>query len=173
MKMKKADPWLLAMDLDGTLWDHLDISTVPPPYFADGKGRLRSADGTTIQLFPDAIDFIRWCKRSGAKVTSLSWNKPEYVLQALKALKVAELFDFHATEFTEEKHEMLLGLLRKLGRSGVVIPPHRVVYVDDRDIHIRDIRRRVGDVVFIHIWGEVSDYDAARRVVRKEELGDS
>jgi magnesium-dependent phosphatase-1 len=170
--MKKGKPWLLAMDLDGTLWDHLDISTVSPPYYADGKGRLRSVDGTTIQLYSDAVNFVKWCKRNGAKVTTLSWNKPEYVFQALKVLKVTDLFDFHGTEFTEEKHERLLDLLNKLRRSGIVIPPHRIVYVDDRDIHIGNIRRRVGDVVFIHIWEEVSDYDAAISIVRKEILED-
>ena len=58
--MNPREPWLLATDIDGTLWDHLDISTVAPPYFEDGRGRLRSADGTRVQLIPEAIDFVRW-----------------------------------------------------------------------------------------------------------------
>jgi magnesium-dependent phosphatase-1 len=168
--MSTEKPWLLAADIDGTLWDCLDISLVAPPYFADGKGRLRSADGTIVRLIPEAISFVSWCRRNGAKVTSLSWNIPERVFPAIEILGISNLFDFHATEYTDEKHERLFDLLAKLRRSGVVIPPERVVYVDDRDIHIESIRKKVGDVVWIHIWKEVPDYNAAKTVVRKRVL---
>jgi len=168
-----AKPWLLATDIDGTLWDTLDISLVAPPYFAEGKGRLRSADGTIVRLIPEAINFVKWCRRNGAKVTSLSWNIPERVFPAIEVLGISDLFDFHATEYTDAKHERLFDLLAKLRRLGIIIPPHRVVYVDDRDIHIENIRKKVGDVVWIHIWKEVPDYNAAKSVVRKKILKDS
>ena len=168
--MRARRPWLLATDIDGTLWDTLDISLVAPPYFADSKGRLRSADGTIVRLIPEAIDFVKWCRRNGAKVTSLSWNIPERVSPAIKVLGVSDLFDFHATEYTDAKHERLYDLLNKLRERGIIIPPERVVYVDDRDIHIESIRKKVGDVVWIHIWKEVPDYDAAKGVVRKKIL---
>ena len=165
--MNPREPWLLATDIDGTLWDHLDISTVAPPYFEDGRGRLRSADGTRVQLIPEAIDFVRWCRRNGAIVASLSWNMPERVFPAIQVLGISDLFDYHATEFTDEKHERLLDLLNRLRARGIVIPPRRVVYVDDRDIHIESIRKRVGEVVFVHIWNETPDYGAAKGIVRK------
>ena len=161
---------MLATDIDGTLWDTLDISLVAPPYFADGKGRLRSADGTIVRLIPEAIDFVRWCRKNGAKVTSLSWNIPERVFSAIVVLGISDLFDFHATEYTDAKHERLFDLLGKLRRSGTLIPPQRVVYVDDRDLHIGSIRKKVGDVVWIHIWKEVPDYDSAKKVVRAKIL---
>ena len=161
---------MLATDIDGTLWDTLDISLVAPPYFPDGKGRLRSADGTIVRLITEAIDFVTWCRRNGAKVTSLSWNIPERVFPAIEVLGISNLFDFHATEYTEAKHERLFDLLGKLRRRGIIIPPQRVVYVDDRDIHIESIRKKVGDVVWIHIWNEVPDYKAAKRIVRKRIL---
>jgi len=169
-EMTTYKPWLLATDIDGTLWDTLDISLVAPPYFADGKGRLRSANGTVVRLIPEAIDFVRWCRKNGAKVSSLSWNIPERVFPAIEVLGISDLFDFHATEYTDAKHERLFDLLRELRRHGVTIPPERVAYVDDRDIHIESIRKRVGNVVWIHIWKEVPDYDAAKRVVRKKIL---
>ncbi len=28
----EGKPWLLAMDLDGTVWDNLNISGINPPY---------------------------------------------------------------------------------------------------------------------------------------------
>jgi len=164
---------LLATDIDGTLWDNLDISLVAPPYFADGKGRLRSADGTIVRLIPEAISFVKWCRKSGAKVTSLSWNIPEHVFPAIDVLGISNLFDFHATEYTDAKHERLFDLLGKLRRRGIAIPPRRVVYVDDRDIHIESIRKKVGDVVWIHIWKEVPDYSAAKKIVWEKILRDS
>jgi len=171
--MSAAKPWLLATDIDGTLWDSLDISLVDPPYFADGKGRLRSADGTVVRLIPEATSFLKWCRKNGATVTSLSWNIPERVFPAIEVLGISRLFDFHATEYTDAKHERLFDLLVKLRRKGIAIPPQRVVYVDDRDIHIESIRKKVGDVVWIHIWKEVPDYDAAKRIVREKILEDS
>jgi len=165
-----TEPWLLATDIDGTLWDTLDISLVAPPYFNDGEGRLRSADGTIVRLIPEAIDFVKWCKRNGAKVTSLSWNIPERVFPAIGVLGISGLFDFHATEYTDAKHERLFDLLAELRRRGIIIPSRRVVYVDDRDIHIESIRKKVGDVVWIHIWKEVPDYKAAKRIVKKKIL---
>jgi len=171
--MNKAKPWLLATDIDGTLWDNLDISLVAPPYSADGKGKLRSADGTIVRLIPEAIRFVKWCKRNGAKVTSLSWNIPERVFPAIEVLGISNLFDFHATEYTDAKHERLFDLLGKLRRSGITIPPQRVVYVDDRDIHIKSIRKKVGDVVWIHIWKEVPDYEAAKTIVTQKIIKDS
>jgi magnesium-dependent phosphatase-1 len=164
---------LLATDIDGTLWDTLDISLVAPPYSPDGEGRLRSADGTTVRLIPEAIDFVKWCRSNGAKVTSLSWNIPERVFPAIEVLGISDLFDFHATEYTDAKHERLFDLLAELRRRGIIIPPNRVVYVDDRDIHIESIRKKVGDVVWIHIWKEVPDYKAARRIVMEKILGGS
>jgi magnesium-dependent phosphatase-1 len=171
--MSARRPWLLATDIDGTLWDTLDISLVAPPYFPDGKGRLRSADGTIVRLIPEAIEFVKWCRRNGAKVTSLSWNIPERVFPAIQVLGISDLFDFHATEYTDAKHERLFDLLDKLRRDGIIIPPQRVVYVDDRDIHIDSIRKKVGDVVWIHIWKEIPDYNAAKRIVKKKILGSS
>jgi len=168
--MNRMRPWLLATDIDGTLWDTLDISLIPPPYMADGKGRLRSADGTIVRLIPAAIDFVKWCRRNGATVASLSWNVPERVFPAIEVLGISDLFDFHATEYTDAKHERLFDLLGKLRQRGIAIPPQRVVYVDDRDIHIESIRKKVGDIVWIHIWKEVADYEAAKRVVRKKVL---
>jgi predicted phosphatase len=67
----------------------------------------------------------------------------------------------------------LFDLLAKLRSGGIIVPPERVVYVDDRDIHIESIRKKVGDVVWVHIWKEVPDYNAAKRIVREKILEDS
>ncbi|GGM69380.1 magnesium-dependent phosphatase-1 [Thermogymnomonas acidicola] len=161
---------MLMMDLDGTVWDHLNITGVDPPYRVEG-GVLVSENGTRIRPYQDAIEFIRWCRSNGAITCTLSWNRFDYVEEALKKLGIWELFDLHATEYTPDKAGRLRRVLDGLAGGGLVIPPERVVYVDDRDIHMEEIRRQVGEVIFIHIWKVIRDYAEARRIVEDKVLG--
>ena len=163
----KNDPWLLMMDLDGTVWDHLDISSVRPPYRVAGPGRIENQDGIVITVFPAAIEFIRWCRSNGAITCTLSWNHREYVMEALEKLGIMDLFDYHETEFSPAKDQRILHLLDVLRNKGITISPDRIVYVDDRDIHMDDIRQNVGNIVFLHIWKGVRNYEEARAIIRK------
>lgn len=167
-KKGKTEPWLLMMDLDGTVWDHLDISSVKPPYHSAGPGKIENVDGTVISVFPEALDFIRWCRFRGAITCTLSWNYRDYVMEAIEKLGIMELFDYHETEFSPAKDQRILHLVNTLREKGIVIPPHRIVYVDDRDIHIDDIRRNVGSIVFLHIWKDVRNYGEAREIIREK-----
>ncbi len=159
--------WLLAMDLDGTLWDHLDITAVKPPYRYIGNNTIINDENIKIRLNLDAVNFILWCRENGAYVTSLSWNKPENALEAIKAFGIEHLFDFHAIEYVEDKSIYLKKVLDKLRNMNVNIAPERIVYVDDRDIHINKIREKIGNVVFIHIWKEVKDFKEAKEIVKR------
>ncbi|MEM0117382.1 MAG: magnesium-dependent phosphatase-1 [Conexivisphaerales archaeon] len=166
----RGDRWLLAIDLDGTVWDHLDISLVDPPYRKVEEGTLVNNQGIRVRLNASAVEFIKWAKQNGAIVASLSWNKPANVFEALRKLGIAELFDHHATDYTAEKDRRLLELLEKLKSEKLNIPADRVVYVDDRDIHVDDIRKNVGDVFFIHIWKGVKDFSEAKRLIQEKLL---
>jgi len=169
-KESEGKVWLLAIDLDGTIWDHLDISLVYPPYKKEGDGVLTNDKGEKVRLNKEAVEFIKWAKQNGAIVASLSWNKPDHVFKALDTFGISDLFDYHATEYTDEKDRRLLELLRRLSTNGIKIPICNVVYVDDRDIHIEDIRKNVGDVLFIHIWNKISDFSEARKVIKDKLL---
>ncbi len=169
----KIDPWLLMMDLDGTVWDHLDISSVAPPYHTAGPGRIENSDGIAVTVYPEAIDFIRWCRERGAITCTLSWNHRHYVMEALEKLGIMDLFDYHETEFSPAKDQRILHLLDILRKKGTPVEPERIVYVDDRDIHMDDIRRNVGNVIFLHIWKEVRNYDEAKKIVMRRIIGPS
>ncbi len=172
LRNRKVAPWLLMMDLDGALWDHLDISTVSPPYHRLGSGKIGDNNGTVITVFPEALEFIRWCRENGAITSTLSWNYKEYAMEALEKLGIMDLFDYHETEFSPAKDQRLLQLLAELRAKGLAIPPERVAYVDDRDIHMDDIRRNVGNIVFLHIWKEVRNYQEARNIIRARIIGE-
>ena len=171
-KKGKTEPWLLMMDLDGTVWDHLDISSVKPPYHTAGPGKIQNQEGTVITVFPEALEFIRWCGSNGATTCTLSWNHREYVMEALEKLGIMELFDYHETEFSPAKDQRILHLLDVLRQKGTTVTPERIVYVDDRDIHMDDIRRNVGNILFLHIWKEVRNYEEARAIIRNRIIGE-
>lgn len=164
-------PWLLFMDLDGTMWDHLDISSVDPPYRLVEPGVIVGGDGVRIKLYPQAVEFVEWARRNGAITCTLSWNHPGHALGALRAFGIAGLFDHHEIEYSPHKYMGIRRLLGVLGERGVVVSPERIVYVDDRDIHIDEIYREVGRVLFIHIWKQVRDYEEAKRLVEQRVLG--
>jgi len=158
------------MDLDGVLWDNLDISSVSRPYFKVGDGMIENREGVRIRVNREAVAFIKWAKENGAIVSTLSWNIPENALEALEKLGVINLFDYQGIEYNPRKYERLLNIITSLRNKGVSIRPEDVVYVDDRDIHVNEIRKYVGNIVFIHLWKEVKDFDEARKVVKSRIL---
>lgn len=158
-------PWILFMDLDGTMWDNLDISTVSPPYESVGPGQLQNWEGKRVTVFNDALEFVRWARSKGAITSTLSWNIRKNATEALDKLGIASLFDYDGIEFTPEKDRRILAVLERLREKGIQIPPERIVYIDDRDIHLNDILKNVGNIVFIKIWSEAGDYSVARNIV--------
>ncbi|SMD30482.1 magnesium-dependent phosphatase-1 [Picrophilus oshimae] len=159
-------PWLLAMDLDGTVWDNLNISGVRPPYRRISDNEITNGD-VRIKLLDDIIDFMEWCKTNGAIIISLSWNIKENALMALREFNIDRFFDYHATDYTPEKGRRLLEALKYLGDRGIKIDRSRIVYIDDRNIHMDEIKRLVGDIIFIHMWKDVDNYKKAKEIIYK------
>ncbi|PSN83428.1 magnesium-dependent phosphatase-1 [Candidatus Marsarchaeota G1 archaeon OSP_B] len=170
-KRDQAMHWLLLMDLDGTLWDHKDISQVEPPYFLLKEGILSNEKGTTVRLYREAVDFVKWCKTKGAVTSTLSWNVERNARLALNTFGVDSLFDEHAIDYPTDKAELLLKVLQRLKNKGIVIHPRNIVYVDDRKIHIERIKNKVGEVIFVNIWGDVANYEEAKKLVQKAIFG--
>jgi magnesium-dependent phosphatase-1 len=158
-------PWILAMDLDGTVWDHLNISGVEPPYTRINSRQIKNPDNTIITIFECAVDFIKWAHENGAITTTLSWNRKDYAQEALQAFGICGLFDYNSTDHTPDKDQRLLQLINSLKEQGIYVPVNRVVYVDDRDLHMDAIRKNIGDIVFINIWKTTKNYLKAKEIV--------
>ncbi|WP_287960157.1 magnesium-dependent phosphatase-1 [Acidiplasma sp.] len=166
----EGKPWLLAMDLDGTVWDNLNISGINPPYEKIDSEKIRG-ENTVVTIYKSAVEFMIWCKRHGAIITSLSWNKKEHAMEALEKFGIIDLFDYNATDYTPDKDKRLLDLINILKANGINITPDRIVYIDDRDIHMDAIKKSVGDIIFINIWKTAKNYDEAKDVIKKKILG--
>ncbi len=150
--MNPGEPWVLFLDLDGTLWDHLDISSLKPPFRRISEDSIVDSQGVPVRLYRDVVEVARWARRSGGFVVALSWNIPEVAVEALKAFNILDLFDYLGIEDHPDKGLVASKILGDLESRGYKVKPCRVVYVDDREIHVRGMRGRVGDITFIRAW---------------------
>jgi len=148
-------PYVVFIDLDGTIWDHEDISQTTPPYTCNGDV-LVDSKGTVVKLHSGVRSFIALLKNAGLKIFTLSWNDPAKALRALECLGLKNLFDGHAISNHPHKHLEMLKVLRAL---EVPVKPCQVIYIDDRDIHVSEIVKSVGDVWFIHMWRHVHSFN--------------
>ncbi|BAN89481.1 magnesium-dependent phosphatase-1 [Aeropyrum camini] len=150
MENKWRNRWLLLLDLDGTLWDHLDVSSLNPPFSRVCHDIIVDSSGVEVRLYSYMIALGLWARRTGGVVSSLSWNVPFKALEALRAFGVAHIFHYHVIEPHPWKGRMLAKLLRLLRvERRLYLTPDRIVYFDDREIHLDDIRESVGEVNYI------------------------
>jgi magnesium-dependent phosphatase-1 len=149
------------MDLDGTMWDHKNVSELSPPFRRVLETRVVDSRGVPINLYVDSLKILLWARERGAIVSSLSWNDPGKALGVLEAFGIRDLFHYHLIENHPNKDQLISRLLGKLRKEGQDIPLCRVVYIDDRTIHLDAIYRNIGRLVFIQAWKDFKKYDEA------------
>ncbi len=158
--------WLLLLDLDGTLWDHLDISSLDPPFRQVAPGVIVDRQGVEVRLYKYMAKLVDWARSSGGIVASFSWNTPYKAIEALHAFKLLGLFEYHLIEPHPWKGRMLarfLGCLRRCRRLDV--PPSRIVYFDDRDIHLEDVYSSVGPVHYLKSHVDCASLEECKAVI--------
>lgn len=164
--MGEGGRWLLLLDLDGTVWDHLDVSSLRPPFRRVGVGVIVDSTGVRVRLYGYMVRLALWARRRGAIVASLSWNTPYNALEALRAFGIDGLFDYHLIEPHPWKGRVLARFLRALWRERRLgIPPGRIVYFDDRDIHLGDVSEAVGPVRYVRSHVDCRGFEECSRLV--------
>ncbi len=159
--------WILFVDLDGTLWDNLDISMLDPPFRRVSEDVIVDSRGVRVKLFVDMVKLVEKAKQCGAFVSALSWNVRENAIGALEAFNVINLFDYLGIEPHPDKGLIALEALREASRRGCV-EPCAIIYVDDRDIHLRSMRDRLGgSFAFLRAWRDFKNLDEALEVLSK------
>ncbi len=157
-------PKVVFLDLDGTIWSSLDISSSIPPYTKLSDNAIKDSRGEVIVLRKGFRDFIKWLRNSlrHVRVYTLSWNIPWKALEALKAFGIVDLFDGHCIEYHPHKELMMK---KALVNEGLRIRPCEILYIDDRTIHLSNIRELIGDVAFIHMGYDVKDFIELRKLL--------
>lgn len=140
---------VLALDLDGTVWDHRDISKLTPPFRPLTSRRVADSDGVIVSLNHGVEAVLSAAESAGYVIASLSWNNPEIAAEALKAFGIYGRFHYHCINPLPTKHRCLSELLKMIGEeAGKPLSPEDVIYVDDRPVHLADISSYVGNVRF-------------------------
>jgi magnesium-dependent phosphatase-1 len=146
---------LVILDGDGVLWDHQDLSALSLPFRLIKRDTIVDTDGEKVHLLRGVRELLRALVERGIIVTLATWNKPEHVTQALQLFKVNEYFRVVEAHFHPDKHLMIKGILKKLMNEGITLEPNQILYVDDRTVHIADVRREIGDVHFLQMHVDV------------------
>ncbi|ALM75060.1 magnesium-dependent phosphatase-1 [Thermococcus barophilus] len=152
---------LLILDLDGTLWDHEDASQLVPP-FEVHDDTVIDAYGNKLSLFPSVREFLEWAKDRFI-LSIASWNMEELVRPILEALGLWDYFIFPKIENHPDKASMILRTVEQLKSIGYEVD--EIIYIDDRTLHLQDIKREIPNVKFIQMWIDVKSFEELKKVL--------
>ncbi|HDD33747.1 MAG: magnesium-dependent phosphatase-1 [Thermoprotei archaeon] len=128
---------LIIFDLDGTLWDHPDVSSTSPPYQRIERDEIVDSRGERIRLRPCVRRLLEELRARGFRLAVASWNFPGPALRALEALGLLQLFDVVVVEPHPNKSSMLEKIFRE-----VKVKEGEALFVDDNPAIIEGVRRR-------------------------------
>lgn len=152
---------LIVFDLDGTLWDHEDASQLSPPLRRISEDVIVDSKGERLQLHPNVRRVLsKLRERRDLILAVASWNKADKVKPILELLGIKEYFDYIVIEFTDRKDLMIKRIMKQIEKDkSIRLSPEDIIYIDDREVHINDIRRAIGNVIFIKMWHDVKSFD--------------
>ncbi len=157
--------WVVFMDLDGTVWDHLDVSITDPPYRKISNDSIEDEKGVRLSLLPGAVDFVDWVRLNGGIISTCSWNIYDKAMGALVAFDIANKFDYHKISMSPRKDLAMEEIIRQLNGKGVRIENNLIFYLDDRDIHMKEIAARFPGLTFFHMWKKVRSFEEVKKKI--------
>lgn len=158
---------LVVFDADKTLWSHPNVSNLTLPFKLVDRNTVSDAEGVTFHLYEGIRELLSKLQRMGVTMTVASWNKPEPVKQALNLFSISCFFKIVKAEFHENKHLMIASTLSELSEDGVKLKSEEILYVDDRTLHIENVRNKVGAVHFIQMWVDAKSPNDILQYVEK------
>jgi len=154
---------LLILDLDGTLWDHEDASALVPPYEFNGDC-LTDSTGQKLCLFPGVREFLEWASERFI-LSIASWNVEKKVRPILEGFGLWHYFAFPKIENHPNKGDMIVRTLKELEILGYKV--EEAIYVDDRDIHIGEVKTAVPSIRFVHMWRDAKSFEELRELLER------
>ncbi len=147
------------IDLDGTLWNHEDASSMTPPFQRVGNNCIVDSFGEKLCLYDNVRLFLGKLDTLGLAVCVLSWNRYSVAREALETLGILKYFDYLFIEDTPFKELVLEKALRIISHYFKTrFSPRDIIYIDDRDIHVNEVKKVIGNIRFIHMWHDVKDF---------------
>ncbi len=162
---------LLVLDLDGTIWDHLDASSLTPPYTKIGEDIVVDSRGTRVALRRGARWFL--AKVYGRIALAVaSWNEWSKAYELLRVFGLDHYFGYLGIEPHPNKYLVLEKILKWYKHTyDETLHPDEILYVDDRRIHLEDIYRHIGKIRFLQMRVDIRDFYELYRRLEEHGLG--
>jgi len=156
------------MDLDGTLWDHYDISLLTPPFTRISELEIMDSNSVVVRVKKLALEILEYAVKRGFIISTLSWNDPVKALEALRVLGIDKLFHYHATE--NHPHKALMAhRVVEVVKSRVEICRDKIsiIYIDDRELHVEEMKSAFRDLLYIKAWETCRDLSECINLIER------
>lgn len=144
----------ILIDLDGTVWDYPDISSLSIPYQLIDSDTTCDGRGIEVKLIPGVRRFLKKIKELGIVVVAVSWNDYVKAYETLRAFNILQFFDALFIEPHPHKELLIMKALHILG-----IEDEEALYIDDRDIHLEAVKSIAPRIKFIKFDHREISYD--------------
>lgn len=157
---------LIVLDVDRTIWSHHNSSDLVPPFKLLSTNLVKDRYGSKVRLNEKLREFLEFSRKKGLLLSIASWNEPENVLELLSMFSIVNYFVFPTIEPHPNKSHMIQKIISNLGEKGIRISPEEILYIDDRDIHLREVRAILGNVLFLKYGSDVKNWQEVVNVVK-------
>jgi predicted phosphatase len=90
-------------------------------------------------------------------VSVASWNHPEPVFAIFDLLDLTRFLVLPKVEAHPHKDRTIGVMLEELARDGVALRPDEVVFVDDKPMHLTQVRQALGPIQTLQVGVDVTD----------------
>lgn len=149
---------LVVMDADGTIWNHHSVSELVSPFRLISRDVAEDRYGEKVMLKERLREFLEFAKHKRILVSLASWNEPENVFELLSIFKIFDYLVYPIAEPHPNKHSMIKMILNNLEINGIKVRPEEILYIDDRDIHLMEVRESIGNVNFLKFGYDVGSW---------------
>lgn len=144
---------LVVFDLDHTLWDHPNVSSLVFPLTLVTSDSVEDAERSKVTLFRGIRETLEALRDRGLVLSVASWNDPPPVLELLRLFGLGELFKYPQVEWDVPKVEMIRRTVRLIRRNlHVDIRPEEILFVDDNEKHHEIVREQEKGIRLAKAW---------------------
>ncbi len=152
---------LIVLDVDRTIWSHNDASSLIPPFKKINDDLIIDKCGSRVELNYGLRNFLEHFISLGLYFSISSWNFPENVFELLENFNILKYFSYPVIEPSPNKGLMIKKIVENFRKDNVIISPKEILYIDDRSIHLDEVKRFIGPVNFLRYGIDVVDWNDA------------
>ncbi len=156
---------LVILDLDKTVWDHEDASSLKPPFKKHSSDEVVDSEGTIVKLNSGVKSFLEICNAVGIHVSIASWNKPIVAFKLLNEFGILKYFQNPVIEFHSEKDLMIEKILKKFKRQGQSFNQNKIVFVDDNPNMIAKVKMKFPKIKTILFGVDVTGFNELKSLL--------